>query len=86
MAHLLDLTRRIRGVLLSTGGHLHGGERMRKSFSQQQRLDCPNIGEVELNLNCRHEIIPILKALQHIYSCPEAVSYTHLTLPTIYSV
>ncbi len=44
---------------------------MRKSFSQQQRLDCPSIGEVELNLECRHELIPILKALQHVYSRPE---------------
>jgi IS5 family transposase len=33
----------------------------------QQRLDCLPIGEVELNLNCRDEIIPILRALQHVY-------------------
>jgi transposase, IS5 family len=32
------------------------------------RLDCPPISEVKLNLQCRDEIIPILKALQHIYS------------------
>jgi transposase, IS5 family len=32
------------------------------------RLDCPPIAEVKLNLQCRDEIIPILKALQHIYS------------------
>lgn len=44
---------------------------MRKPFSQQQRLDCPSIGEVELNLACRHELIPILQALQHVYSRPE---------------
>jgi transposase, IS5 family len=44
---------------------------MRKSFSQQQRLDCPSISEVELNLECRHELIPILKTLQHVYSRPE---------------
>jgi hypothetical protein len=42
---------------------------MRKAFSQQRRLDCPAIGEVPLNLECRCEIIPILKALQHIYVC-----------------
>jgi len=33
----------------------------------QQRLDCLPIGEVRLNLNCRDEIIPILRALQHVY-------------------
>jgi IS5 family transposase len=44
---------------------------MRKSFSQQRRLDCPAIGDVPLNLECRCEIIPILKALQHIYSHAE---------------
>ena len=43
---------------------------MRKAFSPQQRLDCHTIPEVELNLNCRDEIIPILAGLQHIYSQP----------------
>ena len=43
---------------------------MRKAFSPQQRLDCCTIPEVELNLNCRDEIIPILAGLQHIYSQP----------------
>ena len=41
---------------------------MRKPFSDQQRLDCDAINNVKLNLNCRDEIIPILVALQHIYS------------------
>ncbi len=41
---------------------------MRMRFSPQPRLDCPPIEEVTLNLNCRDEIIPILRALQHIYS------------------
>lgn len=40
---------------------------MRKPFSEQQRLDCRTVLEVELNLNCRDEIVPILRALQHIY-------------------
>ena len=44
---------------------------MRKAFDPQRRLDCPSIPEVRLNLNCRTEIIPILRALQHIYSRPE---------------
>lgn len=44
---------------------------MRKAFSQQRRLDCRGIADVQLNLECRHEGIPILKALQQIYSRPE---------------
>jgi transposase, IS5 family len=33
----------------------------------QERLDCLLISQVKLNLNCRDEIIPILRALQHVY-------------------
>ena len=33
----------------------------------EQRLDCLPISEVTLNLNCRDEIIPILRGLQHLY-------------------
>lgn len=40
---------------------------MRLRFNPQPRLDCPPIDEVKLNMNCRDEIIPILRALQHIY-------------------
>ena len=36
---------------------------MRKAFDPQRRLDCPSIPNVRLNLNCRTEIIPILRAL-----------------------
>lgn len=43
---------------------------MRKAFSQQRRLDADSILDVELNLDCRDEIIPVLRALQHIYSRP----------------
>jgi IS5 family transposase len=43
---------------------------MRKAFARQQRLDCPAVSDLELNLNCRDEIIPILRALQHLYSQP----------------
>lgn len=43
---------------------------MRMAFSPQARLDCRRVPDVELNLNCRDEIIPILRALQHIYSEP----------------
>jgi transposase, IS5 family len=34
----------------------------------QERLDCLRIVDVSLNLNCRDEIIPILRALQHLYA------------------
>ena len=44
---------------------------MRKAFSGQQRLDCRGVLGVPLNLECRDEIIPILRALQQVYSRPE---------------
>lgn len=44
---------------------------MRKPFDPQRRLDCPPVTEVHLNFNCRNENVPILRALQHIYSRPE---------------
>jgi IS5 family transposase len=34
---------------------------------QEPRLDCPAVAAVPLNFNCRDEIIPILRALQHVY-------------------
>src|ERR1700737_4920401 len=34
----------------------------------EQRLDCLPISDVTLNLDCRDEIIPILRALQHLYA------------------
>ncbi len=44
---------------------------MRKTFSRQQRLDCGGVLGVQLNLECRDEMVPILRGLQHIYSRPE---------------
>lgn len=44
---------------------------MRKSLDPQRRLDCPAVDQVTLNFNCRSEIVPILRALQHIYSQPQ---------------
>lgn len=44
---------------------------MRKPFDPQQRLDGQNVLDVRLNLDCRDEIVPILRALQHVYSRPE---------------
>ena len=44
---------------------------MRKPFSDQQRLDCQTVLQVQLNLHCRDEIVPVLRALQHIYGQPK---------------
>ena len=44
---------------------------MRLAFDPQLRFDCPAVAEVRLNTDCRDEIIPILRALQHIYGRPE---------------
>jgi hypothetical protein len=44
---------------------------MRKAFDRQRRLDCLPVNKVSLNLNCRNETVPILRALQHIYSTPK---------------
>jgi IS5 family transposase len=43
---------------------------MRKAMDRQQRLGCTPVLEVQLNVNCRDEIIPILAGLQHLYSQP----------------
>jgi transposase, IS5 family len=40
---------------------------VRVTYQTQPRLDCPPIASLELNLKCRDEIIPILRALQAIY-------------------
>jgi len=44
---------------------------MRKAYSQQRRLDAQSVLDVELNFECRDEIVPILRSLQHIYSHPK---------------
>ncbi|CAN5843902.1 hypothetical protein BH23PLA1_BH23PLA1_44040 [soil metagenome] len=44
---------------------------MRRPFDPQLRFDCPGVPDVRLNTECRDEIIPILRALQHIYGRPE---------------
>lgn len=40
---------------------------MRIAYSNQRRLDSDPIEQIELNLDCRDEIIPIFAALQHVY-------------------
>jgi hypothetical protein len=44
---------------------------MRKAMDRQHRLDCQPVLSVQLNPNCRDEMIPILTALQHIYAQPK---------------
>lgn len=44
---------------------------MRKAFDPQGRLDGCSVQGVQLNWECRHEIIPILQSLQHIYAQPQ---------------
>jgi len=55
------------GVMIAD---LHGTLDMRLACPQE-RLDCLPVSEVNLNLNCRDEIIPILRALQHVYADAE---------------
>jgi transposase, IS5 family len=52
-------------------GDLRGGARMRVALDPQLRLASTPILEVELNTGCRDEIIPVLRALQHLYAQPE---------------
>jgi hypothetical protein len=44
------------------------GFAMRIAFEAQPTLDCPRPDQIVLNLQCRDEIVPILRALQFIYS------------------
>lgn len=46
---------------------------MRIPQQNQLQLDCPPIGQVDLNTNCRHRIIPVLRALQHLHSQTEVL-------------
>jgi len=55
---------------------------MRKAYSKQRRLDSVPINQVELNLDCRDSIIPVLRALQHVYS---DWTLTGMALPGIFA-
>lgn len=48
---------------------------MRKAYSNQLRLDTLPIPNVELNLQCRDRIVPVLRALQHVYSNTELTDH-----------
>jgi hypothetical protein len=47
---------------------------MRKQINNQLGLDSTLIFDIEFDLNSRHEIVPILMALQHIYSQPHRLN------------
>jgi hypothetical protein len=53
--------------LSARNGRFLQGEIIMRLVCPEQRLDCLPISEVTLNLNCRDEIIPILRGLQHLY-------------------
>lgn len=44
---------------------------MRQAIQRQQRLDCDSVSQVVLNLNCRDELIPVLRGLQQVYATPK---------------
>ncbi|MCO8120352.1 ISNCY family transposase [Stieleria sp. TO1_6] len=41
---------------------------VRKHYQSQHRFDCSPVAQVELNLECRDEIVPILAGLQFLYT------------------
>jgi len=43
---------------------------MRRHVSMQRQFDCTAVEDIRLNLRCRDEMIPILRALQYIHSIP----------------
>ena len=43
---------------------------MRHARERQRRLDGGSVSRVVLNLNCRDELVPILRGLQQVYSTP----------------
>jgi hypothetical protein len=47
---------------------------MRKQINNQLGLDNTYISDIEFDLNSRHEIVPILMALQHLYSQPRLLN------------
>ena len=44
---------------------------MRQAIERQRRLDGGSVLQVVLNLNCRDELIPILRGLQQVYATPK---------------
>src|ERR1039457_6368804 len=66
LASRIDSKMDNRAMVAKKSTNLHGVIDMRLPCPES-RLDCPPISIVPLNLNCRDELIPILRALQHLY-------------------
>ena len=47
---------------------------MRIPQRSQLQLDCIAISQIELNTECRHRIVPVLRALQHVHSQPDLLN------------
>jgi len=47
---------------------------MRKMIESQRTLGTVPMSRISFDIHCRHEIVPILMALQHLYSRPGAMS------------
>ena len=47
---------------------------MRKNINNQLGFETPSIADIEFDLNSRHEIVPILMGLQHIYKHPRTMN------------
>lgn len=41
---------------------------VRQPYQSQHRFDCSPVAQVQLNLECRDEVIPVLAGLQHLYT------------------
>jgi len=70
MRPFLVVARTKRRELPQNGASSSRSVGMRKAFSRQQRLDCRGVLGVQLNVECRDEIIPVLRGLQQIYAQP----------------
>jgi hypothetical protein len=52
-------------------GFIFEESRMRKAMDPQGRLDCVDVRDVQLNYQCRDEIVPVLEGLKYIYTQPD---------------
>ena len=51
----------------SSAGLSRKRETGNESLPPQRQLDFPTVDQIVLNLNCRDEIIPVLRSLQYVY-------------------
>lgn len=53
---------------------------MRQAIERQRRLDCDSVSQVVLNLNCRDELIPVLRGCQTNLEMSHLVQDRNVTL------